>query len=465
MVTAGSVLRAHESTVDLVDRLCANDVGALVIRLDADAPLPAGLLERADTLGFPVVTFPVQSPLHVVTTLVLNALLRAQGQRLDRVLEIHQAFTQVVLAAGGIPEVASLLHEMLGRPIAVIDEDEELIAAVPPEDSAWASAASGGEAGAIARHQIVAGAHRYGEIVVDTDGTPLGDDDVLALQRASVAIAIRLAHAQAAGNDMDRFAELSLEELIAGRASDPVEVAERAISFGWDLTRRRAVLLASIDPPADPEALPRALPLIAAAARATLGPDAIVWTRATSVAALVAPSSEDLVERRHLADVLRAELDRTVQSVTISVGVGRCTTDPLSLPQSYLEASRAVDVGRWVKGRHATEVYDDLGLERLLASASADDLVEFVEHAIGPLLDHDRVNKSDLVASLGTWLETRNMAEAARRLFVHYNTLKNRLDRIENVLGPVLGDPTRSLECQVAIHVHHRYNGPWMSDQ
>ncbi len=128
---------------------------------------------------------------------------RAQRQRLDRVLEIHQAFTQVVLATGGIPKIASLLFELLGRPVAFIDEDA---------------------------------------------GAPLDDDQLLALQRAAVAIAIRLVLARAAGNELDRFAQRSLEELISGRASNPTDVAERAISFGWDLTRRRAVLLASTEP-------------------------------------------------------------------------------------------------------------------------------------------------------------------------------------------------------------------------
>ena len=53
------------------------------------------------------------------------------------------------------------------------------------------------------------------------------------------------------------------------------------------------------------------------------------------------------------------------------------------------------------------------------------------------------------------------MAEAARRVHVHYNTLKNRLTRIEAILGPVLADSGRSLECEVAIYVFRHYDGPW----
>jgi purine catabolism regulator len=39
--------------------------------------------------------------------------------------------------------------------------------------------------------------------------------------------------------------------------------------------------------------------------------------------------------------------------------------------------------------------------------------------------------------------------------------LKNRLERIESVLGPILDDPARSLECEVAIHVARHYDVVW----
>jgi purine catabolism regulator len=201
-----------------------------------------------------------------------------------------------------------------------------------------------------------------------------------------------------------------------------------------------------------------ALRTIAAAARATLGRDAIVWTRSSSVAALLAPVSDAAGERRAIASRLQRELDVRVRDVTVSIGVGRRADDYRGLARSFTEASRAVDVGRWAKGRHVTEVFDELGLERLLASCPERELHGFVRDTIGPLVDHDRERGAGLVETLVAWLDTRNMAEAARRVHVHYNTHKNRLDRIEAILGPVLGDPELALACQVALHVARQHD-------
>ncbi|HEU5083697.1 MAG TPA: helix-turn-helix domain-containing protein [Acidimicrobiales bacterium] len=279
---------------------------------------------------------------------------------------------------------------------------------------------------------------------------------------AVAALNALVAH-QREGSDAleDRFASITLEELISSDPHRTQEAIERASNLGWDLHRPRAVLLASIDPPVDPDVARRVLGTIAAAARATLGEDAIVWMRATSIAALIAADDGTAAKRRGLADALREELDERVRNVTLSIGVGRCVDDPTELATSFVDANRAVDVGRWAKGRHVTELYDELGLERLFASVPQQDLHDFVLNAIGPLLDHDRGHRTDLVETLSTWLETRNMAEAARQLFVHYNTFKNRLERIEAILGPVLADPGRLLECEVAIYVSRHYDGPW----
>ncbi len=258
----------------------------------------------------------------------------------------------------------------------------------------------------------------------------------------------------------ERFAALSLEQLISGLAAHVDEILERSASFGWNLEIPRAVLLASIDPPVEMESVPGALGTIAAAARATLGPQAIVWARRSAIAALIAPADDSPTTRRALADRMSDELDVRLRTVSVSIGVGRRVNSPHLLARSFTEARRAVDVGRWAKGRHVTEVFDDLGLERLLASASPEDLADYVDQTIGPLIRADRDQAGDLVESLAVWMETRNVAAAARRLHVHYNTMKNRLDRVEAIIGPVIDEPRHLLECEIAVYVHRHHLAP-----
>jgi purine catabolism regulator len=457
VTTAATLLDAAAAREQLVGRMDTARVAGVVVRLDGSTRLPDELVAEADRCSLPLITVPESAAPADVTTALLDALLDAQGQRLEQFLEVHQRFTRIVAAGGGTEEVATTLHEIIRHPVVVLDEDRTPTAVVPSDALVRREALDASRV----RCSISAGDHDYGEIVVLTDGGELDPDGLLSLERAAVAIAVRRAQARAAAATQERFAAITLEELVAGHAGGAASVAERARSFGWDLSVPRAVLLASIDPPDAGDIPPAALNTIAAAARATLGRDAIVWTRSATIAALLAPRGDTSAERRGLAEALRHELDERLRSVTVSIGVGRRVRTPTDLPRSFVEASRAVDVGRWAKGRHVTEVYDELGLERLLAATPDDDLAEFTQRAIGPLVEYDRANATDLVETLAVWLDTRNMAEAARRMHVHYNTFKNRLERIELILGPVLTDSARALECEIAIYIARHYDVPW----
>jgi purine catabolism regulator len=456
VTTTATLLGTGEARDELASRLDAAQVAGVAVRLDGPTQLPPDLLGAADSLDLPVITFPATAALAHVTTAVLDAVLHAQRQRLDRVLDIHQRFTRIVLAGGGPVEIATTLHALLGCTIGVVDPEGRPIVVVPFDaaESFRVGVATG------VRHAIRAGDQHYGEIVALTESTALDEDGLVAIERAAMAVAMRQAQANAVSEAQERFAAISLEELISGHPVDVADVAERAISFGWDLARPRAVLLASIDPPETGDITPGALATIAAAARATLGRDVIVWTRTSTIAALLAPETDTASERRKIAEGLQRELDARLRAETVSIGVGRRVATPMELARSFVEANRAVAVGRWAKGRHVTEVFDELGLERLLAATPTDELAEFVLLAIGPLVDHDRANDTQLVDTLAVWLETRNMAEAGRRIHVHYNTLKNRLQRIEAIIGPVVTDAAHALECEVAIHVLRHHDVP-----
>jgi purine catabolism regulator len=454
VLTTLDALTDGDDAADVVARSDRSDVAALVVARTATRELPAELVEAADRAALPIITIVSEAAPAELMPSILEALLDTQRRRLEQLFDIHQRFNRIMLAGGGAGEAAAALHEVLHRTIAVVDPDDRVLVVAPANSGIDVTDAS------LLRRDVRAGDQTYGAIVVDVDQAVVPDADLEAIDRAAMAIAVRLAQASAVAEANERFAAISLEELISGHATDLVDLAERAASFGWDLSVPRAVLLASIDPPERGTIPSAALTTIAAAARATLGRDAIVWTRSSTIAALIAPDTDDPAERRRVAETLRRELDARLRSVNVSIGVGRRVPRPEQLPRSFTEASRAVDVGRWVKSRHVTEVFDQLGLERLLAATPTDTLSEFVTDAIGPLIEYDRANQTELLATLGVWLETRNVAEAARRMSVHYNTLKNRLERIEEIIGPVVTDARHSLECEVAMYIDRHYDTP-----
>lgn len=141
---------------------------------------------------------------------------------------------------------------------------------------------------------------------------------------------------------------------------------------------------------------------------------------------------------------------------TFSTGVSRPIDTVAALPQAYEEALSAVSVGRQLNGDSSVTHFDGLGIFRLLALIpDSADLRRFVDEALGDLADDAIAENADLRRTLSILIDTNmNVAETARLMFFHYNTLRYRIVKLEKMLGPFTSDPQLRLKLALALKVH-----------
>ncbi len=483
LTTAYPLRDDRAALVELVPGLAARGLAGLALKparyIDA---IPAEMLAEADRLAFPLLELPPDASFNNIINAVLTVILNAQASRLQRTAEIHERFTAIVLGGGGLREIAEALAHSISRPVAIVDASGVLQTSAGGADrlgrvgtnlrlpliGAGAGDADGRPhisvvqiaGGPAVVWPIQVGREKFGAILaLDRDGE-LQEDETDAIEYAATVAALRQVQARAVSEADRRFQAVCLDELVTGHV-DRSALAERAAAFKWDLTVPRAVILLQLDARAGTPFAPLAgrpeesalRHRLADAMRALLGRSAIVWERSAEVAALaVVPPG-----RPALGDIARrvsAEATRVAPDATTSVGAGTIATDPLELARSFSEARRALQVGRSALGAGCVSVFGELGAEQLLVGLPASTLQEFVAVHLEPLLAFDARHRTDLVRTLETWLATRNAALAARLLFVHYNTLKNRLATLEEILGPFLADPERCLALSLALRIH-----------
>jgi len=157
-----------------------------------------------------------------------------------------------------------------------------------------------------------------------------------------------------------------------------------------------------------------------------------------------------------------AELDRQVAGdrgggrLSFSLGLSRIIPGPAELPRAYEQARTAVRIGRRVQGPGARSTFDQLGAYRLLALIpDGAELRGFVTDVLGELAE-DTAEAADLRHTLETLLDTNgNVAESARRLHFHYNTLRYRIEKLERMVGPFTTSPQLRLDLALALRVRH----------
>lgn len=476
LLTTGYPLRhANGGLPRLVDELHACGLAGVAIKLGPYiSVLPAPMLERADELGLPIIQLPDNAAFDEILNEVLSKILDRQAATLALSEQVHRALTQVVLRDGGLQEIASVVAELLGGAVAIIDPRGELLASVDWDQIVALLADEGlvsegrlrldhvdpGVFDVGGGHTLVvpisAGESQHGHIVFAERDRPIGVADVHALENAATVAALAITKTLAVTAVESKYRADLLHELIHGPLGRRSELLARASALDWDLDR--PVVAMVIGCPGERSGLmsrptDRQISAAKAVARAH-DPGAGVADFRDGIVILVGAASRtgasvpDHAIATELQEAIGVRYGRR-----ISVGISRPVTDVREIRHAYGQAHRALTVGAEFLGRDVTH-YDDLGIYCLLTLIpQEEELTRFAHDVLGPLASQGE-DAADLRATLDALFSTNfNVAEAARLLHFHYNTVRYRLEKLEHVLGPFRRDTNHRLSLQVALRI------------
>jgi purine catabolism regulator len=487
----GPTLRDHPGAAGAGE---ASDVVGLLSAAGASGLVAAGLdtkgatslRQRAREANLTLIELPAER-LAGFTTEVLAAMLAHQTASLRRLEHADRALVQIVLAGGSLGDLCEQVVGFLDGAVMVTTTDGRVIArAGAPAELEYAESLdcfdrsgrlvterepigvrTDGNASHRAAVRILAGHLDHGVLIAFSRQRTLGVDDVRLLERAATVAALAITKDQAVAAVESKYRAEFLRDALSGRAGAPEEAIAHAASLGWAIDRPMVVVVAETDE--DDERTARG----AEEVRFLQQRFAKAWTHAVGVrdpkAAVMGFSREvvALVGVPPQADTDRimrtvGELVRVVRGDggggrrSFSAGVSRPVATVTDLPRAYEEALSAVAVGRQMHGDGSLTHVDGLGIYRLLALIpDSAQLRRFVEDSLGELATDDAPENADLRRTLSILIDTNmNVAETARQLFFHYNTLRYRITKLEKMLGPFTDDPDLRLTLALALKVH-----------
>lgn len=120
------------------------------------------------------------------------------------------------------------------------------------------------------------------------------------------------------------------------------------------------------------------------------------------------------------------------------IGIGRGHGPGITaLRESMREAQQAILLSSAMKKQGAVIHYNELGIYRLLAQfRDTEEMRSLFEETAGVLFTHDKNSDMQLVKTLYAYFQhDEKLTETAAALYLHVNTLKYRLRRIEKLTG------------------------------
>jgi len=262
---------------------------------------------------------------------------------------------------------------------------------------------------------------------------------VPALQLTVLAqvVALEFARQRAEVETETRLTDEFLYGLCTADAEGLRRLERRSSLLGIDLGVPRAVVTIGHDRPVDRWLLER----IQREMKARV--DGGHLTTFDGDVILLWPVPDPDSERRlpgQVRDVLNACRGR---HLPLTAGIGPVTRGVADYPSAVREALFARQVAVYSSTDRTIATSADLGMYRMFAHIGGiTALRDAVVETLGALLDADRNGNSELTHTLRVYLEKdRRLAETARALHVHVNTLRYRVERISSLLSVDLDDP------------------------
>ncbi|MGC8872829.1 MAG: PucR family transcriptional regulator ligand-binding domain-containing protein [Chloroflexia bacterium] len=444
--------------------------------------IPQVMIDQANELNFPLLTLPWEIPFIEVTRALVERIVQERYALLQQSLQVHKRLTEVVLSGAGLDVLAKVLARLVECAVTIEDASFRLLAY-----AAWGEVDPAREAsilegqtparllaelrrrGVLETLQtslhpvhleplpehgmqyerivapIIAAGERLGYVWLIPHNRTIREMDLVTIEHAATVAALIMVRERAVYEAEQRLQSGLLEELLRRPPLVRGSVAEKMRSFG--LANGQQVVLVRPPGHAFPDAL-RLSRLVLEEMRAA-GQRGIVVERGEDLVVLIGSRASE--EGTDLAQRLVARGRH--EGYPLTIGVGRRVQQLEELAQSYEEALEALEAGLALYGSGCVTTFESLGYLYWLRHLPAEVREQNAfARALADLADYDGKHRTMLLTTLETYLDAGANAQAAsRRLFLHRNTLRQRLKRIEQIIGLRLTEPETRLNLHLAL--------------
>ena len=387
----------------------------------------------------------------------LGRALAEANAELSRSLTVQQRLAEQVLLDAGPRGIADVLAAHLGRRVVIQDDIRRVIAGASPDGSDdWKALVDESAAAEPLSVPVRVGRDVAGHLLLSAE-PDLGQIDRALVDVAVTGVALEFAKIRATVEVEERLRGEAIGDLLTGTYPSEGAMAARAARLGHDLGQPHELLVIEIAQPSTDEAGDLERRLLAAAREylAAHAPRSLAVPYDGIIVVLARRPARRRREAGAFAGDLRTALESVAGAGTVTIVLGETCERPDAYAPSYAVARRALDVMTGLGRRGSIIGPRELGPYALLLQASSrEDLEAYAHDTLAPLMEHDRRNGAELLDTLRVYLEQdRVQRRAAERLFIHVNTVAYRIDRVEQLMGRSLGDPSTVFDVTLALRI------------
>jgi len=163
----------------------------------------------------------------------------------------------------------------------------------------------------------------------------------------------------------------------------------------------------------------------------------LAWTSPDGLGVLHCGTVSDLDAKGYqliLAAELKGKVERSFEELTVQIGVSELSTKLNDVHTQYHQCCSAIKLGKNFWPEQSIYNYLDMGVFQVFPFSNKEQITAYIDRTLGKLLQYKSTKDVDYIMTLEALLESRNLADTAKKLFVHQKTLDFRRRRIEQIM-------------------------------
>ncbi|HFL3828692.1 TPA: PucR family transcriptional regulator, partial [Clostridioides difficile] len=307
----------------------------------------------------------------------------------------------------------------------------------------------------------------YGHIFTWSINTPLGGFDLSIIESASTTIALAVLQELSVKEVEIRYRSEFFEDLISADAKRKRKALERAHFFNLKPNDYYIIEVMSFklkfEDEKNDEYFFEYLQDYVNTTVATvenmmtyLNLEGIVATKLNGIQILLGFREATSIDSRlkDFNDRILKALGEKFKNMEVKIGVGRAYKGLDNVNRSFSDAVKTIRTGK-VLTENDVVTFDELGIFKILCQDFlTDELEDFYNTTLKPLVDYDNKKSTELVKTLEAYFKYNgNLTRMSEQLFTHYNTILYRINRINDITGMNLDDSNDRLNLEIALKI------------
>lgn len=184
-----------------------------------------------------------------------------------------------------------------------------------------------------------------------------------------------------------------------------------------------------------------------------------VETYQDQVIIFIEDNPDQLIEnkKKYIKDFclnLSSSLTKAFPLITFQIGIGNYYESFKELHKSYQEAKLALKFGQFLNEEPKVYHINDLGMIRLLLYNHKEVLRDFSQDYLKEIIQSDHLHGTQYIKTLTSYIKYNgNITEVSNHLFIHPNTLRNRLKKMEEMTGIELSNLQQICHLIIALQI------------